>query len=185
MTSTFDAETHTYRIGGAIVPSVTQVIKEVGWVDTTGFNDAARDRGTLVHAALAGLDSGKGCELPGEYSGYLHAWEAFRRESGMDAWQGIELPAFSEAYLFAGTVDRFNRDFIVDIKTGDVPWWGKYQLAAYSLLLGGQLRVGMVVGLGADGTYTAKSYQVLDMVRAQRVFLSALTTCQTKRAEAK
>jgi len=50
----FDAELHVYRDVGEIVPSVTQILFDMGCIsEFSTFSEFARDRGTAVHAACA------------------------------------------------------------------------------------------------------------------------------------
>jgi hypothetical protein len=59
----FDAATHTYRLDGELVPSVTTVLKSVGLVEYSHIPQdvlqAAAHRGTAVHYALELLDRGE------------------------------------------------------------------------------------------------------------------------------
>ncbi|MDE2022352.1 MAG: hypothetical protein KGI71_05590, partial [Patescibacteria group bacterium] len=54
---TFDAATHTYRIGGHVVPSVTQVIRSCapGWMADEWY----LERGKAVHEAIRLSISGR------------------------------------------------------------------------------------------------------------------------------
>jgi len=145
---TFDEPTHTYRYGGQVVPSVTQLLDRLhsfAGVDPVVL-EAAKQRGTYVHRMceyfdLDELDIGA---VPDKYIGYLGAWESFVTDFGA-RWVGIERRGYSKLFGFAGTMDRdgtlprrFNpqQRWVVDIKTSqqDHPVWGM-QTAAYRQLL--------------------------------------------------
>lgn len=50
----FDEETHTYRFKGRVVPSVTQILFDMGCIsEFSTWSEFARDRGTKVHQACA------------------------------------------------------------------------------------------------------------------------------------
>ncbi|HEY1129169.1 MAG TPA: hypothetical protein VGF12_07180 [Roseateles sp.] len=141
---TFDEPSHTYRVDGRVVPSVTQLLDKLH--DFAGVPEevleAAKQRGTYVHRMCEMFDKD---ELdiplvPVHYRGYLSAWEAFSVEYGPQ-WQGIEFQDFSRLFGYAGTMDRCGTlplkyppttRWVVDIKTSaDAhPVWGM-QTAAY------------------------------------------------------
>lgn len=50
----FDDETHTYRFEGRVIPSVTQILFDMGCIsEFSTWSEFARDRGTKVHQACA------------------------------------------------------------------------------------------------------------------------------------
>jgi hypothetical protein len=73
----FCAERHEYidLRTGAVVPSITQLLKRAGLVDATFYTRASRDRGTAVHDLCAAYDLGaltlEECDSP--LRGYLLA----------------------------------------------------------------------------------------------------------------
>jgi hypothetical protein len=52
MMITFDPDTHTYTLDGQTVPSVTQVLQAMGFVDSTWFTEESRTRGKYVHRII-------------------------------------------------------------------------------------------------------------------------------------
>ena len=48
---TFDEEKHEYRLDGEVLPSVTGILREMGFVDDTYFTEDSAARGTAVHRA--------------------------------------------------------------------------------------------------------------------------------------
>lgn len=140
----FDGETHTYRdIGGREYPSVTQILKEEGVIDSRFHNDEARDRGTAVHKIIGELLGGPPADVPwdmqAEAAPYVAAFESWW---GMRAYTpiAVEKPMIHETWGYAGTPDlvaRFNDTMvIVDFKTGAPARWHSLQTAAYAMLWG-------------------------------------------------
>lgn len=105
----FDPESHTYRVGGAVVPSVTQLLRPVGFdYDTIPQYrvEYAAQRGTAVHLATEFDDDGdlddESIDL--EILPYVQAWRRFREESGFQVFRS-EVRVYSERHGFAGTFD--------------------------------------------------------------------------------
>lgn len=170
---TFEPATHTYRLGGRVLPSVTQVLG--GLYSFAGVPievlELARERGTDVHLACAHHDIGAPYNLPGDRMGYLQAWGRFI-EATEPNWSAVEQPMHSNSDLYAGTPDRIGElrwrgalvPAVVDIKTAATPHpaWG-VQTAGYARLwrpweserqsAGAASLRRLTVRLSADGTY--------------------------------
>ena len=171
---TFDPETHTYRLDGEEIPSVTQIIRFLSVdVDKTRpwLRDAAAERGSAVHAACALLDYGEPDApdtIPPEFGGYLSAYAAFLRDYAPQ-WRFIERPMYGEwgGKHFAGTLDRAGtmrgQNVILDIKTGSSGTTPVYsaQLTGYDKLLNpiGSRSHLYILALSRDGTYTLREYK--------------------------
>jgi hypothetical protein len=56
---TYDDATHTYKLDGVVVPSVTQVLTAAGVIDNRWFTEEATHRGQLVHVATMLMDQGE------------------------------------------------------------------------------------------------------------------------------
>lgn len=124
---TFHDPSHTYRLGGKVLPSVTQIIKNMGLgVDYSAVPPdvlrRAAARGSEVHRLTALMDRGEfdaNTEFDPALEPYLDAWAKYRASA---EWEFIliEEPLASEADATAGTVDRFGlrqgRPSILDIK---------------------------------------------------------------------
>ena len=89
----FDPEKHEYRLGGNVIPSVTQVIKSCGLIR---FDDVPTE--TLIHKAKIGKAVHLACEyydkkeldsVPESYSGYVEAYKSFIAQF-MPIWETIE-----------------------------------------------------------------------------------------------
>lgn len=184
---TFEPETHTYRVGEEIIPSVTQILKEVGLIDTSFFTPEHAERGTLVHGATQFWDE-TGMEddtIPGELLGYLEAWKKFREETGF-------IPSHIEQSLYsrqgyAGTVDRIGKThkinaLLLDIKSGPPQPWHRLQLAAYALMVKYELNIPAWecwgVHLKKDGKYSVEVYRSID---DSATWLSVLKVYQLKK----
>lgn len=141
MTLTFDADTHTYKVGVETIPSVTQVLKELGLTRSyDGVDDFYRMRGTAVHKAielhLRGTLDEQSVDpvcLP-----YFVAFKRFLQDRG-DEFES-ELPLYSQSLGCAGTIDLVQHIddssvIIYDAKcTESVDPGAELQLCAYQLL---------------------------------------------------
>jgi hypothetical protein len=168
---TFDVETHTYRNGGAKVPSVTQIMAAAGLGVSPYFNSAAAARGTAVHQETAYLDGqvkdlAKLAELKNSpvLCGYVKAWIAFRLVSKFQP-TAIEETIFHERLRYAGRIDRVGvlngRPVVIDIKTGVQNKAAGVQLAAYAAALSQDkpsVHGLIAVYLGEFGDFVIKDY---------------------------
>jgi hypothetical protein len=181
MSLAFDHETHTYKIDGAVVPSVTQVIGAVmpGWC-ASGWH---MGRGAAVHHGCRLLDQGRldWSSVDPEIEPRIKAWQQFRKDSPMDIEMN-ETPMSSLAYRYAGTVDRvFTRNvgpLVLDLKSTVEPQVIP-QLGAYSLLYTERTKKAATgaaaVELRDDGTYSAFWLTKFELHRAAQTFLGCLT----------
>ena len=98
----FDPVQHTYRLDGEVLPSVTTILAILNrfeYVDPTVL-EAARQRGTLVHAILAGC----GQPIPDSATPYVEAGRQFLLDSGLKV-VNRELRLASSHLGYAGTCD--------------------------------------------------------------------------------
>ena len=135
---TFDEENHVYRLGGNQLPSVTQIIRDLGL--TPNFPAGPyRVRGRAVHKACELYDQGvlDQFELAPAIMGYVNAWIAVSKEFGW-VWdaQGIEYRLYDPIKMVAGTIDRVGmwggKPLILDIKSGSAGREAALQTAAYA-----------------------------------------------------
>lgn len=171
---TFDPPSHTYRLGEAVLPSVTQLIDGalVSYAMVPpDVLEAARQMGLAVHRAtelydLADLDE---ASLDPQLRPYLEAYVRFRRETGFEP-TAIEEQLYHPGLLYAGTPDRCGRmggDLVVlDLKKMQVlnNWIG-VQTSAYQELIGAhgrrpKRRFGL--SLRKDGTYKLHEFTSRD-----------------------
>lgn len=187
MNFTFDPTTHTYRLDGRTLPSVTQVIRGVGLIDFQGIDQEILDRasafGAAVHQACHYADQGdlNWDTLDELIKVYVQSWLNFRGDMHLQSFGAIEEPIYNEGYFFAGTPDRINshKNIIIDIKTGQVQPWIGLQLAAYSILAGMPTARRIAVQLKPDGKFTV--HEFTDR-KDREVFLAALAVYNWKMA---
>ena len=138
----FDAGVHRYTAGdtGEHLPSVTQMLKATGHIETTWMTEAGRDRGTAVHALtaaydLAALDLAR-CVSPfkGYLMGHVHAMQVLRPEL-----LAVEEPIVHPLYRYGGRPDRDVKidglRGVLEIKTGGQEDWHSLQTALLAILV--------------------------------------------------
>ncbi len=134
----FDADTHTYRSAGRVLPSVTTILSPLqDWsrVDPVRLADAAH-LGSCVHRMIE-LDVLRLLDvdaLDATLRPYFDAWRDFLRVTRFNPMLS-EQPLASERYSYAGTPDLYGTlgaaHLLLDIKTGAIPRTAPLQLAAY------------------------------------------------------
>lgn len=162
---TFDAPTHTYRLDGEVIPSVTQLLDKLHSFAGVPliYLEAARERGTAVHHACHYFDEDDLDEdtLTPQVRGYLEGWKKFRRESGCEIVECERMGAHP-THRFAGQWDRVLRiartGWTGDVKTGEPHWCMGLQTAAYGALRGAPGDKRATIHLRADGTYRFKEW---------------------------
>ena len=136
---TFDPEKHEYRYKGARLPSVTEILLDMGLIDSTWFTEEGRNRGKLVHRIihwhiLGELDEDS---IDPDLRGYFDAFLNFQNDSKLEI-ESAERPLFHETYRFAGTPDIIGclngHNAVIDIKSGAVSGWVALQLSGYEIL---------------------------------------------------
>jgi hypothetical protein len=182
----FDEAAHRYTYGGRELISVTQALSEAGLVDRTGYTVEAAARGAAVHKSVQRLHGPDGAvgQIDPAHMPYLEAYLTFRAESVFDVHSSEE-QVCDPVRGYAGTFDlrgRF-RNYgggvdLIDIKTGTVPSWVGYQLAAYVRLIPVAPRRRWALNLRADGTYRLTPFAART---DEQVFLAALVVAQAKR----
>jgi len=157
------------------LPRVTEILANAGLIDTRWFKPEHAERGTLVHAACQYDDWGETDQVPlaPELAGYLEAWRRFQRENAWEC-EAIEQPVSTAEYT--GTLDRAGRlgpwRAILDIKTGAVGSWVRYQLVAYAnAYQPGVMFRRVAVRLSADGHYQIKEFSVAEFIRDRQEWL--------------
>ena len=161
--------------------TVTELLKDEGFIDTQCFTEYYATRGTYVHKACELLDHDdlEEAELDPVLIPYVSAWQRFKDESKFQIIE-METRLISETYQFTGKPDRIGLlngcPAIVDMKSGAVQRWTALQLAGYEILKGSpHKRFG--VQLKDDGSYKLTEFKD----RSDRgVFLAALSFYQWK-----
>lgn len=189
----FDPETRIYHLDNGTIPSVTEVMKSVGIIDTAWFTEDAAWRGNCIHFACQLDDEGDLDEssLSPEIGGYLGAKRRLYREIGGFTPTHIEVPMFYEddsGLVFGGRADRFGyidgsleKPFIVlDFKSGSIARWVCIQLAAYSMFFPDCFRR-IAAELRSDGTYNLQEFPIFERRRDVGIFRSAFAVDSWKR----
>lgn len=181
----FDAETHTYKVNGRPVPSVTRVITRTIGSGFESIRDPAYylQRGRAIHACAAFIAQGVEFEHDPTIDGWVQALRKFWREVQPKPLHW-ETPLGSSRYLFAGTPDLLAdmggkfRNVLVDYKSSLSAHRCRIQLGGYSLALSETLGISCNYGIGVhlrgDGTYRATA--PIDLRTARNEFLALRTT---------
>lgn len=181
----FDKISHVYRISGEAVPSVTQILKAEGFINTAFYNDYNRDRGSAIHKAIHLYEQDDLDEesLDPAIRPYLDDWIMVKRSLGLVVSASERVMAHP-TLRFAGTADILGTNeggnpVLIDIKTGGPEPWHGLQLAAYEILDGsvGRKRIGVYLS-GGDRPPVLKGYTDR---QDRATFMAALATHNWKR----
>lgn len=180
----FDPASHRYSLEGRDLLSVTQVLDAAGFIDRQWFTDEAMARGTAVHAAVQAFSESGAVPSDDITAPFFDAYLAFKMASGFMV-DAAEERVCDPILGYAGTLDlrgRFGQfahgTDLIDIKTGTIPTWVRFQTAGYARLVhGGHVRR-WALQLKADGTYRLEP---LTNRVDEKVFLAALTVAQAQR----
>lgn len=189
----YNDELHEYTVDGRRLPSVTEVLKGVGIIDTSQpwYTPYQRDRGKAIHLACEMLDTpGDGgldwASMDARIIGYVRAWQTFLMESGAKVLN-VERKLWSAEHGFAGTLDRVlwwnGLRTVVDIKTGQSEPWHALQTAAYQILDGAATERACVY-LRPDGKFRVGVHPMREAANDRARFLAALATFNAKRGAA-
>jgi hypothetical protein len=192
---TFEEDAHLYRVDGRVVPSVTQIIREVFPEAWPWSDEFAMRRGAMVHKALHFWILGEldPKSVSSYIAGYVAAGVRFLSESGFeiartpDGALATEVRMYSPTYDFAGTADLFGtltrRFACVDHKSGEPGWPAGPQTWAYSQLwqemTGTFPRDRFALRLFDDGSYQLVPYKSTRDDQAD--FLAALRVWNRRR----
>lgn len=144
---TFEPIAHRYELDGVVVPSVTGILRASGLIDFSrippSILEAARERGTVVHQAIAyyneqDLDVEQFRKDFPDYAGYIDGWISFCEQRRFKAHL-TEHRVASRRRRVAGTADCFGEldgvGVLLDYATGRPQDVGKnLQTAAYHML---------------------------------------------------
>ena len=136
---TFDEDLHEYRLNDRKIPSVTQILASLGFIDDSFFTLESRERGRKVHkiTELYDDDSLDMETVDPRLKGYLDAWISFCKATSFVPTM-IEKRVFNSHLFYAGTLDRKGvngkgKSVILDIKSGVPANWHAFQCSAYTL----------------------------------------------------
>ena len=167
---TFNEPDHAYAWNGDPVPSVTQILKDMGLVDTAYLAESGRMRGAIVAMATEMVDRGQDINygtyadiVPAEdLQGYVIAWLGWKESARVEVTT-IEERVYNAEYRYAGTLDRLGklpdgRLALIDIKTGAAMPCYPLQTAAYAGCFHDYHRR-FAVTLRKDGTYRVTEHR--------------------------
>lgn len=177
----FDEEKHIGTYQGNLVKSVTTILQEEGFIDTTWFTEYGRVKGTYTHKAILLDNNGTLDEdtVDDAIRGRLEAARKFRIETGFEIIEQ-EVRHFDKTLMLTGKPDvvghLYGRPAIIDYKPWTLQWYTRYQLAAYQLFFDKAMNR-YALRLGDDGRYQLHKYE--DRTDAHS-FLAILTTNRLK-----
>ena len=187
MSLNFDEATHTYTVNGADCPSVTQILSDMGFIDTAWFTEYCRERGKLVHRIIHWHLAGELDEdsIDPALRPYYDAFLKFEAEAEIGI-EAVEKPFASETLRFAGTPDIIGclngHNAIIDIKTGAPQPWTALQLAGYEILVKHPSMERFSLQLTDEGKYKLTHHKDR---QDRHIFLAALACFQWQRNNGK
>jgi len=195
----FDPDRHLFTMKDEVIPSVTQVLARVGVCDFSYVDEETREmsmkRGQNIHWMLELEDEGalNYRTVPKKFRGYRKAWQAFKRATNCYILE-TEWKFVVPAYKYAGIIDRVvtfpspslrahQSGAVLDIKTGEVCDWTKYQLVGYAVARAmaagmspaqAQFMQRFAVRLRSDGTYKVREFPRKEFLSDWAVFVEFL-----------
>jgi hypothetical protein len=102
----FESDGHVYTYQGQHWPSITQILKAEGFINTAFYDEWSRDKGSMVHMAIKYRIDGELDEysLDPEIVPYLEAFKRFVFESGFEI-HFSERPGVNTTHRYSGTPD--------------------------------------------------------------------------------
>ena len=133
----FNSETHAYYHPESKIRllSVTDVLKIEGFINPYFYDEASRIRGQAVHKAVELIEKGtlNPKSIDPIIQPYVDGYLLFKKETGARALR-CEMKVWDPDLNYAGRLDWFgllNGLSVIDVKTGSMADWTKYQLAGY------------------------------------------------------
>lgn len=133
----FDEKTHSGTLNGRFCPSVTTILAENGFINTSVYPESAKIRGKYVHDLIqfhneGDLDESEAIRLG--LKGYVDSWREFVAKFKVNIIE-IEKRLYHPTYCYTGQYDllceRNGGRFLVDYKSGPPELWHPWQLGAY------------------------------------------------------
>lgn len=179
----FDPIGHIYEFEGQRVPSVTQVLKEMGLTDYSMIPQevlsAAAARGTAVHRLTQFYDEYDLDEstVTPELQPYFDAYKRFREESGFKVLYN-EARGYDPALRVAGTLDRTGilggLLCVLDIKSGILLPGHALQVTAYAQFLAEPMRYRrFALQLKDDASYVLTEFPITSRASDLQAWQSA------------
>lgn len=172
----FKEEDHSYWLGARRLPSVTQILSDLGFVSPFAKNPDKARLGKYVHEMIALYEEGELDEdaLDPRLGEYLSRWKLIRTPYPPTVRIVLESAVYSEPLGLAGTPDLLVYDdegvTIVDFKSGNSKEdWHKLQIGGYAALIP-EAQQGQIAYVGKTPRLVA-----IDIEREKREFFACLT----------
>lgn len=177
----FEEETHTYRLDGILIPSVSAIMEPLSRVKYTGISEStlkrAANKGTAVHNAIENWLKFGIEDVSAEHQGYFEGFKQWKSAVSPEII-GSEIHLCHRLMRYGGTADLLayieNDLVLVDIKTtytiSDMTCG--VQLEAYAQALssmGVGIQRKIILHLKRDGKFDVREYPAPDAER-WRVF---------------
>ena len=167
---TFEERTHTYKLEGVKIPSVTTLMeplasKVYGPIDKATIAQAA-NKGTIVHDAIENYLEFGVDDIPVEYRGYMDSFHGWMEMSKPEII-ATERKVYHKLFRYAGRTDLLcmigGRLTLVDYKTSyqEQPLLHNIQLEGYARAWdsqGVEIEDRLILHLKKDGKYMAHHY---------------------------
>ena len=148
---------------GVKMPRLTEIMQDLGIVDYSKIpkdtRNWAMDRGSKVHKTCELWDLGtlRVETLDERLVPYLDGWQRAVEVLRL-TFTHIEVRMVNETYWYCCKPDRVGaadgEPAVIEIKTGEVPWWVGMQLSAQAACMpDGHTYRRIAIGLPGDGTY--------------------------------
>ncbi len=170
----FEESTHTYRLNGFVIPSVSAVMEPLNRDKYKGISesvlDVAANRGTAIHNAIENYIRFGIVDIPEDFKGYMDAfidWHTLRNPQPIV----LEYRTCHKILRYGGTVDNVSEingvPTLIDYKTTVAENSKTFgvQLEAYAKCLEGQgINIGrkMILHLAKNGKWKEVEYPVND-----------------------
>jgi len=167
-------ELHEYKVDGQVRVSVTQVLKDLGFINFDNVPadrlETARQRGKAVHACCHFLEEGDlnwSTVAPNIWP-YVEAYALMKEETGWIASQR-ERVLFCPLLNYAGQLDGFGsmaklgiEEVLPDYKSGVPQRAARYQTAGYAVAIGKHYVPRCSIHLKPTGKYKIHWYRDYD-----------------------
>ncbi len=178
MSLEFDQSTHTYKLDGVKIPSVTEILNELVPIQYKA-GDWYLQRGRAVHACAAMIARGELFNYDDRIAGQVKAIQKFFDEVKPEILQ-VEHKVYSKTYRYAGTNDLLCKigyfKVLVDYKGAVDIIRTSLQLAGYSI--GTDIQYGIGIEIKENGSYIMT--HKIKLKAWERVFLALRTTYQIR-----
>ena len=105
---TFEPDTHTYKLKGIVIPSVTHLMKPLTEIEYRGIPesvlDNAADKGTEVHNAIENYIKFGIIDISSEYQGYLDGFLKWVSKYN-PVFISSEMKVYHKMMRYGGTID--------------------------------------------------------------------------------